>query len=146
MLPYGKWYRSARVTSCGPVSSLQHRPNPSGRVFERATHITSEVLLLSQDDLVRIEPLFKLSGELLHKLLVRGLLKARLENFLPDDDRRDRIKVRILDARRLLKLGVGLGVAGDQLCARPERRDVPPDGARLEQLKPIILLKIRQKE
>jgi hypothetical protein len=41
---------------------------------------------------------------------------------------------------------VGLGVAGDQLCARAERRDVPPDGARLVQLKAIILLKIRQKE
>ena len=102
--------------------------------------------MLSQDDLVRIELLFKLSGEFLHKLLVRGLPKARLENFLPNDDRCERIKVRILDARRLLELGVSLGVAGDQLCARAERRDVSPDGARLEQLKAIILLKIRQKD
>lgn len=128
------------------VSSHQHRRNPSGRVFQRATHITSKVLLLSQDDLVRIELAFKLSGELLHKFLIRLLPKARLENFLLGDARHERIKLRILDARCLLELGVGLGVAGDQICARPKRRKVPSDGARLVQLKAIILLKIRQKK
>ena len=112
-----------------------------GACSERATHITSKVLLLPQDCLVPIKLALKLSDELLYTLLVRHLPEARLENFLPGDARHDRIKLRILDACRLLVLGVGLGLSRDQLCARAKRRDVPSDGARLEQLKAIVLLK-----
>jgi hypothetical protein len=112
-----------------------------GMCVERATHITSKVLLLSQDGLVPIKLALNLNDELLHVLLVRSLPEHRLENFLVGDFRRDRIKLRILDARRLLELGTGLGIGRNQLGARAQRRDVPRDGARLEQLKPVLLLK-----
>ena len=113
---------------------------------ERATHITGKVLLLSQDGLVPVKLALKLNDELLHVLLVRSLPEHRLENFLVGDFRHDRIKLRILDARRLLELGTGLGIGRNQLGARAQRRDVPRDGARLEQLKPVILLKKKKQK
>ena len=119
--------------------------NPWRRVSSETTHITSKVLLLSQDGLVPIKLALKLDDELLHVLLVRSLPEHRLENLLVGDFRRDRIKLRILNARRLLELGTGLGVGRNQLRARAQRRDVPRDGARLEKLKAVLLLEKKKK-
>ena len=87
---------------------------------------------------------FKQSHELLHTLLIRHHPEARLDYFLIGNDRSERVKLCILDACRLLELGIRLGLSRDELWARAKGGDVPSDGARLEQLETIILL-IRQK-
>ena len=110
-------------------------------VFRTSAHITSKVLLLAQGSFVPSKFVFKPSDKRLHMLLIRLHTNVQLETFRPDNLQRDRIKLRILDACRLLELGTGLGLSRYQLCARAKRREVPPDGARLEQLEAIILLK-----
>jgi hypothetical protein len=136
MLPYGRWNRSARVTSCTRIRSIYIEEDSWGA----STHITSKVLLLAQECFVPIELAFKLTGELLHLRLIRRLPKERLVNLLLGNANRDRIKLRILDASCLLELRICLWLSRDQLWTRPKRCDVPPDGARLEQLKAIFLL------
>jgi len=105
-----------------------------------SAHITSKVLLLAQDGFVPIELALKLNDELLHTFLIRHPPAVALVNFLERNVRRDRIKLRILDTCRLLELGIGLRLSGDQLWAGALRREVPCDGARLEQLEAIVLL------
>jgi hypothetical protein len=139
MLPYGKWNRSARVTSCRRVRSINIEQTPDARL-RAGTYITSKVLLLAQECFVPIKLAFKLSGELLDLRLIRRLSKKRLVNLLFGNAIRDRIKLRILDSSRLLELSMCLGLSRNQLWTRPKRRDVPPYGARLEQLEPIFLL------
>ena len=63
-----------------------------------------------------------------------------LDNLFPNNAAHDRIKLGIFDARCLLKLCSGLRLRGDQLWARPERREVAADSARLVQLKAVVLL------
>ena len=142
MLPYGRWNRSATVTTYTRVRSINIEENSCGA----STHITSKVLLLAQEPFVPIELAFKLTGELLHLRLIRRLPKDRLVNLLPDNASRDRIKLRILDASRLLELGMRLWLSRDQLWTRPKRRDVPPDGVRAEQLEAIFLLNSAERE
>ena len=113
--------------------------------FERApdgAHITSKVLLLAQDGLVHVELALKDREERLDALFVNRLrvpehlLEERLlENLLPD-----RVELRILDARRLLELGEGLRLCGDERGARPELGEVAADGARLEELEAVVFL------
>jgi hypothetical protein len=135
MLPYGRWNRSARVTSCRHVRSIDIE-----EAWGASTYITSKVLLLAQEGFVPIKLAFKLSRELLHLRLIRRHLKERLVDFLLDNAISDRIELRILDASRLLELGMCLGLSRDQFWAGAKGRDVPPDGARLEQLEAIFLL------
>jgi hypothetical protein len=104
------------------------------------TYITSEVLLLSQDGLVYIQLTFELRDELLDALLVCRLPAIRLVHPLDQNATHDRLKMRIFDARRLLELGTGLGLGGDQLWAGSEGRNVATDGARLEKFKAVVLL------
>ena len=104
------------------------------------TYITSKVLLPPQDGLVSVQLTFELRDELLDALLVRRLPAVLLEHPFHENASRDRLKLAILDARRLLELGVGFGLGGDQLWARPEGRDVATDSTRLEQLESVVLL------
>ena|SRR5260221_7313911 len=106
----------------------------------RQTHVTSKVLLPAQDSLIPIELAFQLWDQLLDALFVRRLPSVLLDNLLPNDASHDRIKLGLLDARCLLKLCSGLRLRGDQLRARPERREVAADGARLVQFKAVVLL------
>ena len=144
MLPYGRWNRSATVTFCRhePGASSQHRRFNSGE--RGGTHVTGKVLLLSQDGLISIELAFKLAEQLLHTLLIRYSPPELLEYLLLGKSRRDRIKIRKLDAGRLFEFGVGLGLGGDQLWARAKGREVPSDSARLEQLESVILLNYKE--
>jgi hypothetical protein len=77
-------------------------------------------------------------------LLIRCLPIAWLENLLHGNACRDRVKLRILDACSLLELGIRLGFGRDELWARAKGREVPSDGARLEQLEAIFLLNSTQ--
>jgi len=104
------------------------------------THIAREVVLLAQDGLIPVELGFELRDQLLDALLVRRQPAVRLVHSFRNDAGRNRIKLRILDARRLLEFCVGLGIGGDQLGPRPERRDVAADGARFVQLEAVVLL------
>jgi hypothetical protein len=52
----------------------------------------------------------------------------------------DRVELGILDARRLLELGEGLGLGGDQRGARSELGEVAADGARLEEFEAVVFL------
>jgi len=81
-----------------------------------------------------------LRDQLLDALLVRRQPAELLEYPFHKDAARDRLKLRILDARRLLEFCAGLGIGGDQLGSRPERREVAADGARFEQFETIVLL------
>jgi len=81
-----------------------------------------------------------LRDQLLDALLVRRQPAELLEHPFHKDAARDRFKLRILDARRLLEFCAGLGIGGDQLGSRPERREVAADGARFEQLEAVVLL------
>jgi hypothetical protein len=83
---------------------------------------------------------FKQSHELLDTLLIRLHPEARLDYFLIGNDCSKRVKLCILDACRLLELGIRLGLTRDELWARAKGGEVPSDGARLEQLETIILL------
>jgi len=115
-LQFGKWNKSARVTSYASISSGQQ----FCLVFRtKRTHVTSKVSLLAQYGLVSIELTFELRGEFLDALLVHRLTTARLDHLFPENDARDRIKLRILDARCLLELCVCLGLRRDQLWADP---------------------------
>jgi len=76
----------------------------------------------------------------LNALLVWRLPAIRLVHPLDQNVTHDRLKMRILDARRLLELGAGLGLGEDQLWAGSEGRDVATDGARLEKFKAVVLL------
>ena len=96
--------------------------------------------MLAQDDLVCVELAFQLVDQLLDALLIRRQPAALLEHPFDNNASRDRIKLRVLDARRLLELCAGLGIGGDQLRAGPERREVSADSARLVQLEAIVLL------
>ena len=116
------------------------------RTTKQGTHITSKVLLLAQDGLISIEFAFKLAKQFLHTLLIRYSAPELLEYLLFGNSRRDRIKICILDASRLLEFGMGLGLSGDQLCAGSEGRQVPSDSARLVQLESVILLNIQRKK
>ena len=142
MLPYGRWNRSARVTSCTRIRSIYIEEDSGGA----GTHITSKVLLIPQNSFVSIELAFELNGELLHLRLIRRLPKERLVNLLLDNASRDRIKLRILDASCLLELSICLWLNRDQLWTRPKRGDVPPDGVRAEQLEAIFLLNLADRE
>ena len=136
-LQFGKWNKSARVTSYASIPSDQQ----FYLVFRtKRTHVTSKVFLLAQYGLVSIELTFELRGEFLDALLVHRLTTARLDHLFPENDARDRIKLRILDARCLLELCVCLWLRRDQLWARPERRNVAADSTRLEQLETVVLL------
>ncbi len=104
------------------------------------TYITSKVLLLAQDDLVSIKLAFKLPSQLLHTLLIRYASRKQLENLLFGNSRRNRIKIRVLDACRLLEFGACLGLSRDQLRPRAKGREVATDSARLEQIESVILL------
>ena len=127
------------MTSC--TKQLHQIDDFSARVSKRdQTHIAREVLLLAQDGLVPVELTFELRDQLLDALLVRRQPAVRLVHFFRNDAGRNRIKLRILDARRLLEFCVGLGIGGDQLGPRPERRDVAADGARFVQLEAVVLL------
>ena len=127
------------VTSCKRVSSCQHRAT-SWACYRTSAHITTNVLLLAQDGFVPIKLALKLNNELLHTFLIGHTPLVLLENLLVGNVRRDRIKLRILDACRLLEFGIGLGLGRDQLWARAERREVPSNGARLVQLETIFML------
>ena len=100
--------------------------------------------MLAQDSLIAIQFGFKERDQLLDALLVRRLPIKLLEHPFLGDAARDRVELRILDAGRLLELGTGLGLGGEQLWARPKRGEIAPDSARLEQLK-VVLLTRRQK-
>jgi hypothetical protein len=109
-------------------------------VLRNGAHITSKVLLLAQDGLVHVQLALKGREERLDALLVDRqpvdlLVQRLLENLV-----RDRVELRILDARRLLELGTGLGLGGDQRGARPELGEVAADGARLEELEVVVFL------
>lgn len=106
----------------------------------KRTHVASKVFLLAQYGLVSIELTFELRDEFLDALLVHRLTTARLDHLFPENDARNRIELRILDACCLLELCVCLGLCRDQLWARPERRNVAADSARLEQLETVVLL------
>ena len=93
-----------------------------------------------QDGIISVQLTFQLRNELLDALLVRSLSAVLLEHPFYEDASRDGLKLAIFDARRLLKLGAGLGIGRDQLGAGPERREVATDSTRLEQLETIVLL------
>ena len=78
-------------------------------------HITSEVLLLAQDDLIHVELAFQLRDELIDAVLVRRQSAVLLEHLFDENAGHDGLKVGIFDARRLLELCAGLGIGGDQL-------------------------------
>jgi hypothetical protein len=129
MLPYGRWNRSATVTFCTRARSISIDDSTGHARTRVGTHITSEVLLLAQDDLISIELAFKLAEQLLHTLLIRYFPPELLEYLLVGNSRRDRIKIRILDAGRLLEFGTGLQLSRNQLWAGANGREVPSDSA-----------------
>jgi hypothetical protein len=103
------------------------------------TYITSEVLLPAQNGLISVEFTFELRNELLDALLVRRLPTAWLVNLFHKNAARDWLELRVFDARRLLELGAGLGLHGDQLWAGPLGREIAANGARLVQFEAIVL-------
>ena len=142
MLPYGRWNISARVTFCRRAKSIS---DSTGHVRTRGgTHVTGKILLLAQDDLISIELAFKLPEQFLYTLLVRFAPPELLEYLFFRNSRRDRIKIRILDAGRLLEFGTCLRLSRDQLWAGANGRKVPSDSAGLEQFESIILLKFKE--
>ena len=78
--------------------------------------------MLAQDDLIHVELTFQLGDQLLDALLIRRQPAVLLEHPFVNNASGDRIKLRAFDARGLLELCAGLGIGGDQLQARPERR------------------------
>jgi hypothetical protein len=76
----------------------------------KGPHITSKVLLLAQDDLVRVELTFQLGCQLLDALLVRRQPAERFENPFSNNASRDRIELRVFDARSLLEASNFLNV------------------------------------
>ena len=104
------------------------------------THIASEVLLFAQNGLIPVELSFELGDQVLDALLVRRQPAVLLEYLFPKNTGQNRFQLRILDARRLLEFRAGLGIGGDQLGSRPERREVAADSTRFEQLEAVVLL------
>jgi len=76
------------------------------------TYIASEVLLLAQDGLISIELCFELRDQLLDALLVRRQNAELLEHSFHNNAARNRFKLCILDARRLLEFRRALGSVG----------------------------------
>jgi len=72
-------------------------------------------------------------------LLNYGIVSIELTFELRENDARDWIKLRILDARCLFELSMFLRLCGDQHWARPERRNVVADSARLEQPEVVVM-------
>jgi hypothetical protein len=111
--------------------------------FERApngAHITSKVLLFAQDGLVHVKLAPEDREERLDALFVNRLPEHLLEERLLENLLPDRVELGILDARRLLELGEGLGLGGDQRGARPEPGEVAANGARLEEFEAVVFL------
>ena len=63
-----------------------------------------------------------------------------LEQLLVGKPTSSRLKLRILDACSLLKLGERAGFSGHQGGARPESGEVAADGARFKQLETVVEL------
>jgi len=117
-----------------------------GTVSNKKTHITSKVLLLAKDGLISVELGLELRDELIDAVLVRRQSAVLLEHLFDENAGHDGLKVGIFDARRLLELCAGLGIGGDQLRARAERRQVATDGARFVQLEAVVLLLDRERK
>jgi len=104
------------VTSCTRkcIISIDSLFSHVSRTINRTeTYITSKVLLPPQDGIVCVQLTFELRDELLDALLIRRLPAVLLEHPFYNNASRDRLKLGILDARRLLELGVGLALRGD---------------------------------
>ena len=129
------------MTFCRRARSIESASTVQRGTLRRgSTHITGKVLLLAQDGLISIELAFKLADQLLHVLLIRYFPIEFLEYLLVANSRHDRIKIRILDAGRLLEFGTGLALGRNQLWAGADACEVASDSARLVQLEPVSLL------
>jgi hypothetical protein len=98
--------------------------------------------LLSQEGVIPLELPFEGTDEFFDVLLIRRLAAVGLEHLLVGDPARIWIKLRILDTCRLLELGIGLWLSGDQLCAGTLRSKVARNSARLVQLEAVVILLI----
>jgi hypothetical protein len=136
MAPYGRWKRSARVSSCRRNGT--HQCNSILRTFITTTYIASEVLLLAQDGLVPVQLRIELRAELSHECLVGLLAIADPEHLLERNHTDDRVELRVLDAGSLLVLGERARFGRHERGASPERGEVTADSARLVQLETIV--------
>jgi hypothetical protein len=100
--------------------------------------------LLAQDGLVPIELTFEERELRIDTLLVYRLPEDLLEHCLFEDVGRDRVELRILHARGLLKFRTSPGLRWDQLRASSERGEVAADSARLEEFEAVLQLINRQ--
>jgi hypothetical protein len=105
-VPYGKWKRSASVTSCRNKESIRTTLSSHSSCM---TYIASEILLLAQDSLITVQLDLESSDKLRHERLVGLFAGERLEQLFVRDRSDNWIELRVLDARSLLEFGERAG-------------------------------------